>query len=224
MPEFKGHDYLELWVGDTQDIGPGVRKMLKRMRNLDLEVPLILFAGNPLQISRTPDKLMNPNVINTNRWMFRILLKTGKLYYWCFKRFCNILFLSQPEDVRYGYYVLHPSSSIGRKVGAIDLPDDDAMNLIERKWKKYWKAFYIEAGSGSAISVSTKVELLRKIRVLTQERNLKMIVGGGLTKNSEIEFLTELNADTIVVSTVLEQSNDPGKIIGDFLAIVARSK
>ncbi|MHA1169614.1 MAG: geranylgeranylglyceryl/heptaprenylglyceryl phosphate synthase, partial [Candidatus Hodarchaeales archaeon] len=221
---FKRHFNLELWVGDTQDIGPGVSKMLKRMRKLDLGVPLVLFAGNPLQISRTPDRLMNPNVINTNRWMFRILLKTGKFYYWCFKRTCNLLFLSQPEEIRYGYYVLHPNSSIGKKVGARELPDDDAVSLIKRKWKKYWKAFYIEAGSGSAVAVSSKVNLLREIRKLTREKNIKMIVGGGLTQNSEIEFLRELDVDIIVVSTVLEHSDDPGKIISDFLATVARNK
>ncbi|MFW9995725.1 MAG: geranylgeranylglyceryl/heptaprenylglyceryl phosphate synthase [Candidatus Odinarchaeota archaeon] len=227
LEEFREHrnlEFMELWVGDTHDIGPGARKMLKRVKAMDMGVPLTLFAGNPLQVSRSPDKLMNPNVINTSKTMFRILLKSGKLYYWFFKKFCSLFSLSQPEDVRYGYYVLHSDSSIGRKVGALTLPDDDAMALIKKKWKKYWKAFYIEAGSGSKVPVSDKIELLKKIRELTREKNLVMIVGGGLRKTEHIRFLVDLDVDIIVVSTVLEESEEPGKIIEEFLNIVASSK
>ncbi|MHA2295404.1 MAG: geranylgeranylglyceryl/heptaprenylglyceryl phosphate synthase [Candidatus Hodarchaeales archaeon] len=225
--DFRNHEnleFLDFWVGDTHDIGPGVRKMLKRVSAMDMGVSLTLFAGNPLQVSRTPDYLMNPNVINTTRKAFRVLLKTGKLYYWLFKRICSILFLSQPIETRYGYYVLHSDSSIGRKVGAESLLNDEALALIKRKWKRNWKAFYVEAGSGSKIPVSSKINLLKDIRKLTTEKGVIMIVGGGLTKTEEIKLLIDIEVDTIVVSTVLEESEDPGKIINEFLAVVATSK
>jgi 3-keto-L-gulonate-6-phosphate decarboxylase len=45
-----------------------------------------------------------------------------------------------------------------------------------------------------------------------------------LTKTEEIKLLIDIEVDTIVVSTLLEESNDPSKIIEEFLAVVATSK
>ena len=212
---------LEIWVGDSKEIYRGVHRYLKRLKDLNLQLPpVVIFPGHPLQISKFADYIQMPTLLNCQRFRIKVVLKLGKKYHWIAKWFWKCFwFLGKnwPIDRKYGYLVLSPFSSAGKKLRAKELSDDEAYEELTSKWRKYWWGLYLEAGSGNVgKSIATRLELVKKSKKFAQERNALLITGGGIQEKKQVIDLVKAGSDIIVVSTVLEQSNDPQKLILEF--------
>ncbi|MHA2288614.1 MAG: geranylgeranylglyceryl/heptaprenylglyceryl phosphate synthase [Promethearchaeota archaeon] len=213
---------LEIWVGDSHEIMRGVHKYLRRLKKLDLNLPpVVIFPGHPFQISSLADFIQMPTLLNCYRFRIKVVLKLGKKYHWLFKWTRRLIFGQFPKDRKYGYMVLSPESTVGRKLRAKALSDDEAFEELTQKWRPYWEMCYIEAGSGNfSASIANRLELVDRASRFAHEKNAKLITGGGIRTKEQVEGLVEAGSDLIVVSSVLEKSDNPKELMKQFLQAV----
>ena len=61
--------------------------------------------------------------------------------------------------------VLSPHSSVGKKLHAKELSDEQAFEEITDKWRDYWSMIYLEAGSGRfGASIAGRLDLVRQVK------------------------------------------------------------
>jgi geranylgeranylglyceryl phosphate synthase family protein len=210
---------LEIWVGDSHEIMRGVHIYLRKLKTLDLNLPpIVIFPGHPLQISSLADYIQMPTLLNCYRFRIKVVLKLGKKYHWLFKWVRRAIFRKFPKDRKYGYCVLNPDSTVGRKLRAKSLTDEQAYQEITSKWRNYWEMVYIEGGSGNfANTVANRLELVEKTAKFAHSKNALLITGGGISTKEQVEGLVQARADLVVVSSVLEKSENPKELIEQFL-------
>ncbi len=213
---------LEIWVGDSSEIYRGVHGYLKKLHRLDIKLPpIVIFPGHPLQISPLADFIQMPTLLNTYRFRIKFVLKLGKKYHWLSKWCRRIIGKHWPIDRKYGYMILSPQSSVGKKLKAKVLTDEQAFEEITTKWRNYWSMIYLEAGSGRFdASIAGRLNLVKQVKQFTQEKNVTLITGGGIRTKEHVENLVRAGSDIIVVSTVLEQSENPKRLMEQFLEAV----
>ncbi len=216
--EYKNH--LEFWCGDTKEIYKGVHMYLKKLRQANLGIPIVIFPGHPLQVSSQADYLMIPTLLNTTRRFMKMMATVGKIYYLIFKNYMRTLRRPYPKPRMYGYLVLSPYSRVGNKLGAKNLTDNEALQLIQTHLKESWWGIYLEAGSGvdHAASIAQRLELVKRTK--TTFPNKILLTGGGIVSPKQIRNLKEAGADIIVVSTVLEKSDNPYDLITEFIEVL----
>ena len=216
---------LEIWVGDSHEIMRGVHFYLRRLKRLNLNLPpVVIFPGHPLQISSLADYIQMPTLLNCKRFRIKVVLKLGKKYHWLFKWVRRAIFRKFPKDRKYGYCVLNPDSTVGRKLRAKSLTDEQAYQEITTKWRNYWEMVYIEGGSGNfANTVANRLKLVEKVAEFAHSRKALLITGGGISEKEQVEGLVQAGADIIVVSSVLEKSENPKELIEEFLKVIGRS-
>ena len=214
---------LEIWVGDSHEIFKGVHAYLRRLNRLDIDLPpIVIFPGHPLQISSYADFIQMPTLLNTFRFSIKVVLKLGKKYHWLFKWVRRLMFRDFPKDRKYGYMVLSPESTVGRKLLAKTLSDEQAYEEITRNWRKYWEMLYIEGGSGNfENTVAGRLELVNRTAGFVHANNAKLITGGGIRTKEQIQQLVQAGADIVVVSSVLERSDAPKELMKQFLEAVS---
>jgi geranylgeranylglyceryl phosphate synthase family protein len=213
---------VEAWVGCTKEQGLGTRKYLRLLREqLPASVPVVIFPGNPFQVFAVGDYIIVPDLLNAHRRVIHFLVWVGKSYHRIRKRMAKIRGIHFPVERKVGYLVLSPDSSAGRKIGARRVDDQQVMEIIHERlssgWVQNWWGLYIEAGSGAKRSVSERTELVREIRKGVGSR-IMILTGGGIRSAAEAAALLEAGSDYIVVSSVLEDADDPKPIIDEFLA------
>ncbi len=213
---------LEIWVGDSHEIMRGVHIYLRKLQKLDLNLPpVVIFPGHPLQISSLADYIQMPTLLNCYRFRIKVVLKLGKKYHWLFKWVRRAIFGKFPVDRKYGYCVLNPDSTVGKKLRAKALTDEQAYQEITSKWRKYWEMVYIEGGSGNFVNtVANRLELVEKVSNFAHSNDALLITGGGIRTKEQVEGLVGAGADLIVVSSVLEESENPKELIEQFLQVV----
>ncbi len=213
---------LEIWVGDSSEIYRGVHRYLKRLHNLKIKLPpVVIFPGHPFQISPLADYIQMPTLLNTYRFRIKVVVKLGKKYHWLSKWGRRLLGKHWPVDRKYGYMVLSPQSSVGKKLRAKDITDEQAFEEITSKWRNYWSMIYLEAGSGRFdASIAERLDLVKQVKQLAMEKNVTLITGGGIRTKEHVENLVKAGSDIIVVSSVLEQSENPKRLMEQFIEAV----
>lgn len=210
-------EHLEVWVGDTDEVYRGVHKYLGMLKEAEIDIPKVIFPGHPFQVSENADFIMIADLLNADSNKIKIVLRIGKLYVKIRRIWPKIRRKPFPRDRKYGYLVLGPQSSVGRKIKARDLREDkDALDLIHKYNNDKWWGIYIEAGSGAeaGISVSNRTDLVRNLRSMTSKI---ILTGGGVSTAEEAKELWKAGSDIVVISSCLEKSEDPRKLIEGFL-------
>lgn len=213
---------LEIWVGDSSEIYRGVHRYLRRLYKLEIDLPpVVIFPGHPLQISSLADYIQMPTLLNTYRFRIKVVVKLGKKYHWLSKWCRRLIGKHWPVDRKYGYMVLSPQSSVGKKLRAKKLTDEEAFQEISAKWRKYWLMIYLEAGSGRFdSSIAKRLDLVRRVKQITLDKNAILITGGGIRTKEQVEALRNAGSDIVVVSSVLEQSENPKELMEQFIEAV----
>ncbi len=213
-------------MGDSKEIFRGDHRYLKRFYNLQLSLPsVVIFPGHPFQISKYADFIQMPTLLNCHRFYIKVVLKLGKKYHWVAKwfwkplAFLKITKQNWPIDRKYGYLVLSPNSSAGRKLRAKELSDEEAYEELTSNWRPYWWGLYLEAGSGNfGATIAERLDLVKKTSQFVRKKKAVLFTGGGIQTPEHVKGLADAGSDIIVVSTVLEQVEDPKKLILEFLA------
>lgn len=217
---------LEIWIGDSSEVWRGVHRYLKKLdmfaTNHGIKLPpVVIFPGHPLQISPLADFIQMPTLLNTHRFSIKVLVKLGKKYHWIAKWARRLVGKHWPKDRKYGYMILSPHSTVGKKVRAHELDDEAAYTEITAKWRKYWWGLYLEAGSGNfGSSVASRLDLVGRTATFVHSQGALLMTGGGIRTPEQIFALSQAGADIVVVSSVLEKVESPKKLLSQFLEIL----
>ncbi|MFX0183115.1 MAG: geranylgeranylglyceryl/heptaprenylglyceryl phosphate synthase [Candidatus Hodarchaeota archaeon] len=213
---------IEIWVGDSKEMFRGVHRVLKRLHTFEIDLPsVVIFPGHPLQISPLADYIQMPTLLNTYRFSIKVLVKLGKKYHWISKWARRLVGKHWPFDRKYGYMVLSPYSTVGKKIRAKELSDKEAYEEITDKWRKYWWGLYIEAGSGNfSASVAGRLELVERVAHFVHDKGAILLTGGGIRTKEQVADLAKAGSDIIVVSSVLEKTENPKELMTQFLEAV----
>lgn len=200
---------IDVWVGCSTDNG------IKTADALDkLDIPLehkVLFPGRLMQGVISGQKVgcvLGPRIVgydsskrllmNAASQTGRILMKSG---------------LSNGKTIKFGYLVLNgETSTVGRKVGAKDLTDEEAVYLVKKDLEEKPNRFeflYVEAGSGAKKSIAERTDLLKNLKDIL---DMPVFAGGGIETKDQFKKVADI-ADCTVVGTVFEKDQ---RLIGEF--------
>ena len=167
--------------------------------NQNTELPILLFPGNPSQISieangilflsllsgRNPDYLIEhqinavPILMKTNLEVIStayILIESG------IKSAVEKVTKTKPLDRNNSDYVLQTAQA-GEYIGN--------------------KLIYLEAGSGAQLPIP-----LEMITLVSKNTTIPLIVGGGIRSQQEIENAYKAGADLVVIGTAFENDSN----------------
>ena len=206
----KGYADIILVGGSTsrQDNIDEVCKELKAVTKR----PIILFPGNPFQLSKYADAILTLSLISGRNPEFLI----GKMV-----ESAPIIHDYRLEPIPTGYIMIgdNASSAAAYMSGTMPIPSNQhgiAAQTALAGVMLGLQAIYLEAGSGSGHTIP--VETIAAVRKLV---DVPIIVGGGIKHPNQITSLINSGADTIVIGSILEE--DP-KLLQSFHEAVTLEK
>ncbi len=190
---------IEWWVGCSKSDANSVKEVSRKMREKGLK-PIHLFPGRLLHLRalKHVDNLLVPRLVICKNKKLKLVNTLG---YWMTRWIKN--------KTVFGYLVTGSDSSVGKRVGAKELGDQEIIGLSKKFLDNHEvDGFYLEAGSGHKKHVTPKVvKAIKKIL-----KNKTLLVGGGIKNPKMAKELFKAGADKVVVGTVFEL-NDIKKIV-----------
>jgi phosphoglycerol geranylgeranyltransferase len=107
------------------------------------------------------------------------------------------------EPISMGYLVIEPGMTVGRIGEAELIKREDVETAIKYAIAAEYlgmKLFYIEAGSGAALSAP-----LQMVKSVKENITIPLIVGGGIRNAATARDISNSGADIIVTGTILEE-------------------
>jgi putative glycerol-1-phosphate prenyltransferase len=163
------------------------------------QLPVILFPGNPSQISAQADGILflsllsgrNPDYLIEHHVKAAPILKKSAL-----------------EIIPTGYLLIESGSetAVAKVSGTRPLKRDDTEKIVATALAGQMlgkKLIYLEAGSGAKQAVPLEI-----IRAVAQVLEIPLIVGGGITSSPAIRNAYEAGANLVVIGTAFENDID----------------
>lgn len=162
-----------------------------------IKIPLVLFPGNPSQISDKADAILflslisgrNPNYLIEHQVQAAPLIKKTQL-----------------EVISTGYMLIGSGRSTAVELVSRTLPlarenYDYALATAQAGEMLGNKLIYLEAGSGAVLPVP-----LEMISTVGQNISIPLIVGGGIVDLIGIQNAFDAGADLVVIGTAFENN------------------
>lgn len=187
-----------IFVGGSSFDGNHLDELITTIKQ-NTNLPVVLFPGNPSQISNQADGILfltllsgrNPDYLIEHQINAVPILKKANL-----------------EIISTGYILIESGSETAvqrvTKTQPIDrnnieyvIQTAQAGELIGNK------LIYLEAGSGAQLAVP-----LDMVRLVRQNTTVPLIVGGGIRSQKEIENAFEAGANMVVIGTAFETNSN----------------
>jgi len=159
------------------------------------QLPVILFPGDYEQFSKHADAILFLSLLSGENAAFLIShqlkaapeIKKAKL-----------------PVIPTGYILIdgHNHSAVAQKTDTKPIDQNNIDQIVNTTITAEYlgkKLIYLEAGSGAAISVDTKI-----IQEVSDHVDLPIIVGGGIRTKKQINEAYQAGADVVVVGTAFE--------------------
>jgi putative glycerol-1-phosphate prenyltransferase len=163
------------------------------------ELPVLLFPGNPSQISDKADGILflsllsgrNPDYLIEYHVQAAPILKKSKL-----------------EIIATGYILIESGTQTAVETVSKTLPlsrnnNDLAVATALAGEMQGKKLIYLEAGSGAQNAVP--LEMIQKV---SEEISIPLIVGGGIRTHTGIQHAYNAGADLVVIGTAFENDSN----------------
>lgn len=186
-----------IFVGGSSFEGNHLDELITTIKQ-NTNLPVVLFPGNPSQISNQADGIL-----------FLTLLSGRNPDYLIEHQINAVPFLKKTnlEIISTGYILIESGSETAvqrvTKTQPIDrnnveyvIQTAQAGELIGNK------LIYLEAGSGAQLAVP--LDMIRRVR---QNTTVPLIVGGGIRSQQEIENAFEAGANMVVIGTAFENDS-----------------
>ena len=163
------------------------------------QLPLVLFPGNPTQISGKADGILFLSLLSGRNPEFLIENQIKAV---------SILKKTNLEIIPTAYILI----KTGQKTAVELVSNTEAMNqnnpnfILETAQAGEMlghQLVYLEAGSGADQSISKNI-----ISLVAQNIKIPLIVGGGIKSVQEIEKVFDSGADLVVIGTAFENNID----------------
>ncbi len=187
-----------LFVGGSLLTNDGLEACIRTLKE-NCGIPVLIFPGDPTQISPLCDAFLLLSVIsgrNAEMLIGRHVVAAPRL-----KSCCK-------EIIPTGYILIDGGcpTSVSYMSGTIPIPhdkDDIAVCTAIAGEMLGLKMMYLEAGSGAAKTVSES--MITKVK---RNIGVPLAVGGGITSPEKAYALAAAGADIIVVGTAFEKNAD----------------
>ena len=190
-----GTDFLML--GGSTEIDSARMDSAIRSIKEKVEMGIILFPGSSAMISRYADAIYFMSLLNSRDKEYIIGHQ---------RRASTGLKKMGIETISMAYLVFDPGMTVGKQ-GKADLigreDSETALSYALAAEMMGMNLVYLEAGSGSPVTVSPSV-----VSRLKSELKIPVIVGGGIRTTESAKLLLEAGADIIVTGTIAEKSSN----------------
>jgi putative glycerol-1-phosphate prenyltransferase len=161
------------------------------------QLPLVLFPGNPNQITNKADAILYLSLISGRNPDFLIEHQVGAV---------PVLKASNLEVISTSYIVIDSGSeTMVSKISQTKPLEANNINYIVQTAQagEYLghKLVYLEAGSGARNRVSENT-----IHLVSENINIPLLVGGGIRNLQEIQNIYKAGADMVVIGTAFENN------------------
>jgi phosphoglycerol geranylgeranyltransferase len=164
-----------------------------------INLPIVLFPGNPSQISANADAILFLSLISGRNPDYLIEHQVDAV---------PILKKTELEIISTGYMLIESGSetAVARvsRTKPLDRNNSDyAMHTAQAGEMLGNKLIYLEAGSGAKKAVP--FEMIKKV---SNNIEIPLIVGGGIIDLQGIQKAYEAGADLVVIGTAFENDNN----------------
>jgi phosphoglycerol geranylgeranyltransferase len=173
-------------------------ELILKIKN-DCDLPIVLFPGNPSQISDQADAILFLSLISGRNPDFLIEHQV---------KAAPILKKTQLEIISTGYILIESGTKTAvervSKTKPLDRYNLDlALATAQTGEMLGHKLIYLEAGSGAKQAVP-----LEMIKFVSENLDIPLIVGGGIVDLQGIQIAYEAGADIVVIGTAFENDVD----------------
>ena len=164
-----------------------------------LTIPVVLFPGNPSQISILADGILFLSLLSGRNPDYLIEHHVNAV---------SILKNSFLEIISTGYILIESGSQTAvERISKTKPIDRNNVEYVCKTAKagEYLgnKLIYLEAGSGAKIAVP-----LEMIKAVSREISIPLIVGGGIRSQKAIQNAFDAGADLVVIGTAFENDSN----------------
>lgn len=180
-----------------------------------VKIPVILFPGNVSGLSRLADAVFFMSLLNSRTTYWMIDAQTLAARY--IKGF-NL------EPISMAYLVVQPGGTAGFVGDARLLPRDKPEIALGYALAAQYMGFqlvYLEAGSGAENAVPLPI-----IKLVSEELDVPLAVGGGIYTPEQAAAVATAGADIIVQGTIIEKTilQDKGDLLSKTIKAVHQAK
>jgi phosphoglycerol geranylgeranyltransferase len=179
--------------GSTGITSEGIDSLILKIKK-SYSTPIILFPNGVGAISRYADAIYFMSMLNSKNLKYVIRQQVAG---------ARIIKEYGIEPISMGYLVIEPGMTVGRIGEAELIKREDVETAIKYAIAAEYlgmKLFYIEAGSGAALSAP-----LQMVKSVKENITIPLIVGGGIRNAATARDISNSGADIIVTGTILEE-------------------
>lgn len=163
-----------------------------------INLPVVLFPGDPSQISKYADGILFLNLISGRNPDYLIGHQVNSV---------SVLKKLDLEIISTGYILINggKETAVQRISKTKPLLSDNINHIVDTAIAGNWmgnQLIYLEAGSGALNAVSQNI-----IQQVKAQIYIPLLVGGGIKNAKQIDLAYENGADMVVIGTAFE--NDP---------------
>lgn len=183
-----------IFVGGSSFHGAHLDALVLELK-LKTQLPTVLFPGNPSQISDKADGILFLTLLSGRNPDYLIEHQVNAV---------PMLNKTNLEVISTGYILIESGSetAVERVSQTKPLDRNNSEYVLQTAQAGVFignKLIYLEAGSGAKLSVPTEM-----IRLVSQNINVPLIVGGGIRTKAAIEGAYQAGADMVVIGTAFE--------------------
>ncbi|MBY0485612.1 MAG: geranylgeranylglyceryl/heptaprenylglyceryl phosphate synthase [Flavobacteriaceae bacterium] len=183
-----------IFVGGSSFIGTHLDELINEFKS-KINLPILLFPGNPSQISDKADGILFLTLLSGRNPDYLIEHQVNAV---------PILNKTNLEIISTGYILIESGNktAVERVSETKPLDRNNPEYVLQTAQAGIFignKLIYLEAGSGAKLSVPKEM-----ITLVAQNISIPLIIGGGIRTKQEIENAYNAGADLVVIGTAFE--------------------
>ncbi|HOZ75287.1 MAG TPA: geranylgeranylglyceryl/heptaprenylglyceryl phosphate synthase [Flavobacterium sp.] len=196
VAKIKQSPATHIFVGGSHVVNDTIGQLIGHIKQ-QCDLPVILFPGNPSQISAQADGILFLSLISGRNPDYLIEHQVNAV---------PILKKTQLEIIPTGYLLIESGheTAVSRVSQTQPLDNNNIDYIVHTAQAGEMlgkKLIYLEAGSGAKYAVAPEI-----IRAVSQNIEIPLIVGGGIKNQSGIQLAYDSGADLVVIGTAFENN------------------
>jgi len=196
IEKIKQSPATHIFIGGSVVTNYIIDEIILELKN-NLDLPIVLFPGDPSQISKHADAILFLNLISGRNPKYLIEHQVNSV---------SILKNTQLEIISTGYILIDggKETAVQRISQTQPIKSDDINLIVDTATAGNWmgnQLIYLEAGSGAIFPVPIDV-----IKQVKSNITCPLIVGGGIKSAKQIEMAFTNGADIVVIGTAFENN------------------
>lgn len=194
ISKIKESSSTHIFIGGSLVLENSMDQIISELKK-EIQLPIVLFPGNPSQISIQADGILFLSLISGRNPDFLIEHQV---------RAAPVLKKSNLEIISTGYILIESGNptAVASVSKTIPLPRHNSQIAVDTAIAGEFlgnKLIYLEAGSGAKLPVP-----LETISLVSKNLEIPLIVGGGIKSIQEIQDAYIAGADLVVIGTAFE--------------------